>query len=431
MRTVIFANIVNGLMIEKPSLEYARRMNAVTPRKIWLATPGDIVVTPEPIPEYFRHYAEETLCTSLRSVRCYSPAGDDCDPLAKRTIADTRLMEMLRRSAAEGANLLYFCLDLPTFDLANALEFNIAHYSQRPGQRILDACYRINTKNGFRQTAEALGLQTVPGRFCDASELGPTVTVLGAIVDAVIIKANRSSNGFGHTVVRTKDQDPEKLNAEVDTIRRRLNFATQFVVEEYVCFSSLPSVELEISDDKVTVTYICDQRCVDNAWTGMTTPPESPSLTYIEELTDIGLRFGRHVQRLGFRGACDVDCGATADGRFFVLESNFRRTGGTYLHALTERLLGVNYLNTHVWWADARVGREMDFSEAVEALSYEGLRFDHSQREGVILTADTTRFDRKWRYLILAKDHSGASKIEHRLERVLKLASDKAAASPE
>jgi hypothetical protein len=421
MSTVIFANLVNGLMIENPSIEYARKMNAVTPRKIWLAAPGDIVITPTPIEDSFRQYAEETLRTPLRSVSCYSPLGEDCDSLAKRTAADAGLMDTLRHSAEEGKSFLCFCLDIPTFDLINELNFNVAHYSQRPDRSVLGAGYRINTKSGFRQAAEAVGLNTVPGRFCDASDLGRTIAEFGAIVESLIVKVNRSSNGYGHTVIRTDGRNPEELYTEADAIRKRLSFATQFVVEEYIRFASLPSVEIEIADDMIKITYICDQRCVDNAWTGMRTPPEKPARDYIENLTDIGLRFGRHAQILGFRGVCDVDCGVTTDGRFFVLESNFRRTGGTYLHTLAARLLGANYLDTHVWWADARAGCMMDFSEALHMLGCEGLRFDHARREGVILTADTTRFDKKWRYLILTESHAKAAAIEQQLERIFKL----------
>jgi hypothetical protein len=423
MTSVIFANIVNELMIDDPSFEYAQKMNAVTPRKIWLAEPGDIVVTPVPIEDYFRSYAEDTLKTSLKSVRCFSPSGSEQTLLASRAAADRELMDVLRQSAQdEQTDFLCFCLDKPTAEFASQLGLNIAHYSKRPGPEVIDAGYRINTKNGFRRTVEALGLRVVPGRFCSAADLAQTVCEFGSTVGSVIVKANRSSNGYGHSVIRTAGRAAAELRAEAETIRQNLTFAKMFVVEEFKDFSSLPSVEIEVGAERVHVNYTCDQRCTNNSWTGIVTPPEGSPDEYVESLTDIGLRFGRHVQSLGFRGHCDVDCGFTTDAGFWLLESNFRRTGGTYLHSLVKRLVNPDYLDSHVWWADARVGRVMDFSKAVRILEEEDLRFDHETKQGVVLTADTTTFDKKWRYLILAHNHDQAKKMEKRIEDIFQLA---------
>jgi hypothetical protein len=424
MTEVIFANIVNELMIDVAPREYAQRMNVAMSRKIWLAGEDDIVITPEPIGREIKEYAAHIRRTKLDRVRCYAPPGDDCAPLADRVRQDHELMQVLADHAAShpGAAVTCFCPDRPTLDLLRELGLRLKHYDAEPSAETVAMFYRLNTKSGFRDAAQAIGLRIVEGRHCDGGGLLAAALELGADWPAVIVKANRSSNGYGHTVIQIKDTDPRVVEARILALRQAWRpLPDAFVVERYMNFVRLPSVEIEVGASGPRLLYICDQRCRNNAWAGMWTPPQGVDDAYMETLIDIGMRFGRHVHGRGFRGVCDVDCGVAEDGVFVVTESNFRRTGGTYLDRLARTLVSENYLDTHVWLADTSLGRRTDFTAGVAALRAEGLEFDDASKEGVVLTADTLRFDGKWRYLILARDHQRAQAIEARLAQVLEL----------
>jgi Pre ATP-grasp domain/PGM1 C-terminal domain/Carbamoyl-phosphate synthase L chain, ATP binding domain len=419
MQRIIFANIVNELMIDRPSLEYAQKMNVGTPRKIWLAQPGDVVITPVKIGSDLRSYAERIRDQDLSSVDCYCPGGADTLPLAERVRADPKLMSALRTLPEAG--LLPFCADRPTLSLAEQLGCRVLPYATRPSEKVLATSYLINTKAGFRERAAKLGLSVVPGEHCRPEQLVDAVMAVGARARPVIVKANRSSNGYGHKVIEPEDQDVAKVRTAIEPLFELFGKTAPYVVEQYMDFVGLPSVEVEVDDAGPHVMYVCDQRCRNNAWTGMSTPPMNRDAKYVAALKDVGMRFGRSVYEEGFRGIFDVDCGVGRDGTVYVSESNFRRTGGTYLHQLLQRLLGDAYQDERVWIADACAGTPMNFLDAAGSIRESGLEFDRVKAEGVILTADTVRFDGKWRYLIVAADHDRAGMIEQKLARHLGL----------
>jgi hypothetical protein len=187
-------------------------------------------------------------------------------------------------------------------------------------------------------------------------------------------------------------------------------------------FISVPSVELVIDNEGTKLLYLCDQRCSNNSFTGMVTPPIGLDPEIEKELLHIGKIFGDYVHKLGFRGVCDVDTCLTADGSIYVTETNFRRTGGTYLDSLMRCLIGDDYLDHHVWWADVRMA-EGNYSlyDGYQALKKAGLAFDTDLGQGLILTADSIAIDGKWRYLIVAPNHDVAAETEAKVEEVLQL----------
>jgi hypothetical protein len=308
--------------------------------------------------------------------------------------------------------------------LARDLGIPIEGYDSVPSPEVCELIYKMNTKSGFRASAQALGLPVVPGVSCEG-----LAALTRAVADAlaedgdVIAKLDRSSNGYGHLIVRRGEVSPAALG---DFIRSGLaHVADQpqsFTVERLMPFVSVPSIELEVDDAGPHFLYLCDQRCPNGSFSGMVTPPPEMPAGVERELHRAVDLFGESIHRLGFRGICDIDAGVTADGTVFLTESNFRRTGGTYLHSLASRLLGESYLDSHVWVADSRRGtKELGFFDALDAIRAAGLAYDAGSREGVLLTADSVAFDGRWRYLILAESVERAGTIENRLAELLAL----------
>jgi hypothetical protein len=422
---IIFANLVNDLMVAVPAPRHARSLSAVSPRKIWLARKGDVIITPRAIDATFKSYACALLGVDPDEVVTLSPSTEATELLA-HAVMRSGMDQTLRDLAAErpGIELLPFALDTATLQLAEVISVPLAGYCNPPGRTLREAVYRLNTKSGFREVARSLGLAVVPGHSCEGIDaLARSVEDLLAHHDGVFIKYDRSSNGYGHIPLRAQDIAGRDLR---ELLRQRTAaFADQpevFTVEAWMPFERAPSCELTICEQGAHLLYLCDQRCPNSSFSGMTTPPVDLPAASERQLLHAGEVFGRHVHRLGYRGVCDIDGGITAGGDLYVTETNFRRTGGTYLDALARRLIGDDYLRTHVWWADARPGGgRLGFFAGLDALREAGLAFDRERREGVILTADSSDVDSKWRYLILARGADYAAKMEARISQVLQI----------
>jgi hypothetical protein len=423
---LVFANLVNELMIGSASPAYAQGLYAVSPRKIWLAYPGDVVVTPRPIGERFKAYACDLLGVDPSRITTLSPEAQPTELLAEavlRTGLHRHLADLAARHA--GLALVCFALDEPTLRWAEEVGATLEGFDELPSRDLRDALYRLNTKSGFRQAAQKLGLPTAPGEFCEGFDaLLATLRRFGGERGGVIVKFDRSSNGYGHLTI-PPDEMASEAGLRDRLVRHLAAFSQQpsnFTVEAFQPFTHVPSVEMVVEESGVRLLYVCDQRCRNASFFGMVTPPVGLPASAERELLRAGEVFGDSLRGLGYRGVFDVDAGLTDAGQLFVTETNLRRTGGTYLDTLVRRLVGERYPETQVWWADARpAGPDLGFFDGWAALGETGLAFSPERGRGVVLTADTMSIDRKWRYLIIAHGADEAREIETALEALLRL----------
>lgn len=396
MNRTILANLVNDIMVEAPPPGYARAMAAVTPRKLWQAEPGDCLVLLAPCGAAFRDYVARFVDL------------DEVEIVAPKTIRECHALDVVKECGAYDRvaarpTLLPFVLDTRVVEFAARAGLRIDPYTEPPGPDTLAAVYEINTKHGFRRIATSLGLPVAAGgHAATPASLRTRLKSFLAGHPVAIVKAGRSSNGYGNTIVRAEDLD-----------RRLRDLAgphpgAGWVYEAFLPFDAAPSMEMIVGYDGVEPFYSCDQRTVDNAWTGMITPAD-PAHTKL--CLDAAYAIGGWLHGRGYRGVFDVDCGIVGED-YVVTEANVRRTGGTYLEELVRRLNRPPF-----WRADVRRGRtDLDFAGAVRAVDRAGLA------ESVILTADTVGVDGTWRYLITDADATAAAEIESALTRLLGLA---------
>lgn len=421
---LVFANMVSEVMLAVPAARHATPLINVSPRKLWLANASDVVVMPREAPCGFRRYVSSVLGVPEDAVTALSPPSEGLEPLADAALRSPFREELAAEVAARpDIELLPFVLDRPTLHLARELDVPIAGYDHLPSDELVDVIARLNTKSGFRSVAEERGLRTAPGVSCDHDVLLEHVEQLLGSVGDVIVKLDRSSNGFGHVYVRR-----EHLNGSGPAELLKSGLASladqppRFTCEQLMPFIAVPSVEMLVTRDHVELLYLCDQRCPDGSFSGMAAPPPELAPQLERELLDIGHRFGAHIASLGYRGVFDIDTGLTPDGILYVTETNLRRTGGTYLDALVRRLVGDDYPLTHTWIADARRGDgPPSFDAAVEALASAGLAYEPGRGRGAILTADTVAVDGKWRYMTIGSSADEARDIEHELKGLLAL----------
>ncbi|MER6199282.1 hypothetical protein ABT234_18185 [Streptomyces sp. NPDC001586] len=409
----ILSNLNSDTMVENPTARYLRAMAVPTPRMLWEAEPGDCVVMLAPCPASFREYVARTLDLDVDRVDIVAPP-------------ETALVHPLEMADALGVGakltarpvLDAFALDRQVLDFARRTGVRLHPYEALPDDEVLDTVRHINTKAGIRETVLSLGLPVAAGGFATTrAELTDRVVAFLADHPAAIVKANRSSTGFGNIVIEAGARHTREHRVTA-ALADETDRASGWIYEEFLPLTASPSYEMAAGEDGVTDYYSCDQRTVNNAWTGMVTPaldgPSSPAMRKAARV------IGEWLHARGYRGIFDVDCGTYESG-YIVTEANVRTTGGTYLEKLARRLRPAE-APVH-WRADGRFGAHTggpDFAEAVRRLDAEGLG-DPAGPVRAVLTTDTRDIDGKWRYLVVGNDADSVADAEKTMERVLEV----------
>ncbi|MFE9769586.1 peptide ligase PGM1-related protein [Streptomyces sp. NPDC005808] len=420
---MVFGNFINELMVTVPVHRHADALIAVSPRKIWLTQPGDVLVIPRPMSEPLGDYASELLGFSLADVTVVEAPADDLVTLTE-AVRRNGLVDRLRAEAQKrpGIRFQAFAQDRPALAAAAEIGVPVEGYDiDGPPQTAVDAAYRINTKPGFRELAGELGIRVAHGFSCtNMEELTAALRKVLADRGAAVVKLARGSNGYGVSFWQAADL----LELDTKVAEYLSSVAEQppgWVVEERLDFARVVTVEMEVGDDGPQVRHVGEMRTPNGSFSGQVTPLVASS-SATEELVEGGLALGRHLHKAGYWGPFDIDGGITADDVLYSTESNLRKTGCTYLDLLVRRLLGEDRAARAVWIADSRVGEvEPDFAAGLARIRQAALDFTPGAEEGIVLTSDTLAFDGKWRYLVLGTSHSRVDELEARLADVLKL----------
>ncbi|WP_172331660.1 peptide ligase PGM1-related protein [Mangrovicoccus sp. HB161399] len=416
---VHWANTVNQLMTSAPSLSHSRGLASVAHRKYWLCHAGDALISPKPVPRDFQEYANRILELDGNEVECICPPGPETELLSDRmkgTEEENRLLEI--REKFSDCEVSTFAQDHCTINYLQEHGLKHCGYEHLPDNRLLELIHRLNSKSGFREVAKLLNIPIPYGAVCcGKEELVNIIDNDPAFEKRAMIKFDRSSNGYGNTLFDRSTWYP--LSTAEALTKRSLVWPEQY--ERYVvetCFDIIgaPSIEIVVSDDGPELLYNCDQRCINNSWRGMVAPPPQVPRVVTREMERHTLEFGRYVHSHGYRGICDVDFLLTEDYRYYATETNFRKTGGTYLHELLARLCGSNLSTGPCWLADAQqLVTPMDFLTAANLIRRNGFEFSRDCSSGILLVSDTIKFDGHLRYLIVGSSLDEISSVETEL----------------
>ena len=123
----------------------------------------------------------------------------------------------------------------------------------------------------------------------------------------------------------------------------------------------------------VRVLYDCDQASRGPGSAAMVTPSRTLTTPARQTMLAWGRTLGEHLREAGYRGVLDLDLAWTTDERLYASETNVRRTAGTHLHELVERLRGPAAASA-CWLGDARPSDvPLGFAEGLRVLAREGL----------------------------------------------------------
>jgi hypothetical protein len=423
---LIFANTVNALMLETPIVEHARGLFAASPRKLWLAQPGDLVVMPRRPSNAFVDYVFTLLGIDPATVTIVATAAAPTRLLAHAVLTSPALLETLQRFCHRRRDTELFCyaLDAPTLELARHLGIRPAGYATDPEPEVMRTIANLNLKSGFRAVAAGAGLRIAEGSTCVGSKaLRTTVLRLLARYPAVRIKLDRSSNAFGHLTVTAADGKDAAERAINHLLAECAGQQLRFVVERNLDVAESPSIELMVSMTGVATTYLCLQRYRHGQFSGMLADAGCLDPDVVAAMEDAGRGLGGHLHERGYRGVFDLDAIITRDGTLFFTEINVRRTAGTFIHELLVRLIGEEGARERVWIADSLPAPGgARFEDGLAAMQTSGLAYDIDAGRGALLTSDSVAYDGRWRYLAVAETRAQAEAIEQGLAERLPLA---------
>ncbi|ARE78306.1 hypothetical protein B6R96_33765 [Streptomyces sp. Sge12] len=414
---VVFANFLSDLAVDLDEGQILTTWAQQAPRKAWLLRPGDVFVTPVRLSRQFLRYVYDLTGVSPESVAVIEVPPAGAVPLA-RAVREAGLLEQVRALAGDrGAALLPTALDASAIAFARDIGVDVHPYpTVEAAEAALKMTMLLNTKTGFRQTAEQLGMRLPAGRMCRRREAEGVARELLRDHERVVVKPDRSAGGHGMRFV-SRDDLRSGAGLPLDTVGGPEGL---WVVEECLDVAESVSVQVEVSASGTRALFSGAMRTVQGSFTGYASPLPSSCAHVAGELEEWGTALGRYLADHGYAGPFGLDALVDRDGVAYASESNIRRTATTTPHAMVTRLTEGS-ATAHPAWSvsKGRTRTPMDFDEVLARLRASRLAFDPDRGEGVVLYADAPSDGRSWRYVVIARSAGDVGEQERALAEVL------------
>ncbi|MGW6983861.1 preATP grasp domain-containing protein [Streptomyces sp. NPDC054932] len=413
---VVFANFLSDLAVDLDEGQILTTWAQQAPRKAWLLRPGDVFVTPVPLSREFLRYVYDLTGVPQESVAVVEVPPAGAVPLA-RAVREAGLLEQVRALAGDrGAALLPTALDASAIAFARDIGLAVHPYpTVEAAEAALKMTMLLNTKTGFRETAEQLGLRLPAGRMCRRPNAEGMARELLRDHEGVVVKPDRSAGGHGMRFV-SRDDLRGGASLSLDTVGGPEGL---WVVEECLDVAQSVSVQLEVSASGTRALFSGAMRSVQGSFTGYASPLP-PSCAHVTgELEEWGTALGRHLADHGYAGPFGLDALVDTEGVAYASESNIRRTATTTPHAMVTRLTEGSADAQPAWSVSKGWTRTpMDFDDVLARLRASRLAFDPDRGEGVVLYADVPPDGRSWRYAVIARSAGDVEEQETALAEV-------------
>ena len=295
------------------------------------------------------------------------------------------------------------------------------------------------SKSGIRQLAQQ-------SRASEPDLIMPDGIVVSGIIDAsriaankyirehgVVIKTNKGHAGAGVLLLR-EGELPLEYNAcqkKILSLLKKDEYWRLFpiVIESYISINysiggGFPNVEYQIlKNGHVDFLFSGGMRMTkDGIFQGMEINNEVISDQLTARMVDTGFFIAEKYRASGYRGYFDVDFIASKNGQLYVTESNVRRTGGTHVHSVAEKLFGKDFMyltyilsnNNYMLPGE----KEYSFQEMVDRLV--PILFNKQTREGLLIISENLLSYHKLAYIIFGKNKKRAYELESSMEQLLR-----------
>ncbi len=295
------------------------------------------------------------------------------------------------------------------------------------------------SKSGIRQLAQQ-------SRASEPDLIMPDGIVVSGIIDAsriaankyirehgVVIKTNKGHAGAGVLLLR-EGELPLEYNAcqkKILSLLKKDDYWRLFpiVIESYISINysiggGFPNVEYQIlKNGHVDFLFSGGMRMTkDGIFQGMEINNEVISDQLTARMVDTGFFIAEKYRASGYRGYFDVDFIASKNGQLYVTESNVRRTGGTHVHSVAEKLFGKDFMyltyilsnNNYVLPGE----KEYSFQEMLDRLV--PILFNKQTREGLLIISENLLSYHKLAYIIFGRNKKRAYELESSMEQLLR-----------
>ncbi len=281
-----------------------------------------------------------------------------------------------------------------------------------------------DSKAGFRAlVSECLTSAEVlpPGFVCkDIRHAAGAVEWFLQRGEACVVKADGGESGIGHIAFHADlpRGEPVRKTLEKNPFLRNDNI----IVEKYIQSRQdiSPSLELFVppaSEGAPRITYLSRQHFTSfGRFAGVVVSRDLEKACWYPPLCKMGLKLANHLQELGYVGHFDLDAVVDDCDRLFLLETNARRTGGTYVHEFATHTFGPAYLQNVALMSikSLSTGGIKQLDALLERLS--GLLYPiHSSQSGVVVTVTSTLSEGEFGCILVADCESALTALHQSL----------------
>lgn len=294
------------------------------------------------------------------------------------------------------------------------------------------------SKSGIRQLAQ----QSVAA---EPDFIMPEGLICVSIVDAariaankyvkdngVVLKTNKGHSGAGVLIFRPGDLPSSYRACEQEILKylRKDAYWDLFpiIIEDYVTPAStigggFPNVEFKIlRNGHIEFLYYCGLR-VDKkgVFKGVEINDDVIPDKQGVQIVDTGFFIAEQYASQGYRGYFDVDFISGKNGKIYVSESNTRRTGGTHVYHVAEKLCGKDFMHeVFILSHNSYIVKNRtltSFEKLKKRLN--SLLFHRKTKEGIVIISENLLQRHQLAYVIFGKTKKRAEEIETRMERLL------------
>lgn len=300
-----------------------------------LGDAGDtVVLKAAPDPDYLA-YLHELELPVPRVLACGSQ--DAQQTVTEDALADSRLVDELRRLAAGGARLWPHGVSAVEEKLAEATGLPLG----APDARL---CIRVNSKIYSRRVGDELGLRQPTGWACETLDelekvAGPVAELLAA-GHRFAVKDALGVSGRGITLVDDVRRFERLCRMILARERRAGCSRADVVVEEWVAKETDLNYQVTVGrDGAVHLDFVKEAITEGGIHKGHRIPARL-SRAQAAELAEVAVAVGARLHRDGYFGVAGIDAMIDPDGRLYPLvEINARNNMSTYQVGIQERLI--------------------------------------------------------------------------------------------
>ena len=398
-------------------------------RNLWLALPGDIVISSTLIPDYFVNYIANTLGFPSSFVKIINSSGKDIDDEFLLDGETFRIIKNLMDNNIEyRANPCF-----PTEGIA-FLEKKLDLYKSDIGNKFFlqNGNTLLNRKSHFRQIGNSIDLPIANGHVANSKAMiKSSILELIKETDNVILKKNNGAGGDGNiiltkNIVKAFDGANVVLffkEDEIDEITNEVwgklidNDNTTIVIETYYEAKYIFYLEYYISDEEILFlnsgSIINSLKGEKFKWIGLDIPSNLPDALFIEAKRKSDFFFAS-IKNMGYRGYINIDAIQTIDSNLIFNEVNGRWGGGTVLDSIANRLIGSDYSKTHIISSFREIPSH-SVESSIKTLEREGVSYDKTLGYGVIILSQDSE-KKEMEVAIISKSRGQKKTLEGKLK---------------